>query len=128
MMGGDGRSTGRRLYAKRVDDTPQQPVTHGDIHHAPEALDFIPRVQIFILSQENNTNLVLIHVERDARLPVRKTHEFFEPHARQSADCRDRVGDGFQAADFTHGQRRRVALAHLAQIGEGLIETSFKVV
>ena len=90
-MGGAGRSMGRRSLAatgplpssgrpKRIDDAPQQSVAHGHVHDAARALDFIARVQMPVVAEQNHADFVLVHVERDAEHIAGKLHQLLKAH------------------------------------------------
>ena len=91
-MGGAGRSTGRPLvpchrafaikrFAQRVDHPSQQTVSHRYVHDPPGAFDFVARMQILILAEQDHADFVLIHVECDAQQIATESHQFLIPNA-----------------------------------------------
>ena len=58
--------------SERVDHATEQSVPHRHVHDAACALDFIACVQMRILTEQHDTDFVLVHIERDAEGAARK--------------------------------------------------------
>ena len=95
MMGGAGRSTGRRLLeargplaierpTERVDDAPEQSIAHGHVHDPARAPDFIAGVEMPVFAEQNDANFIRVHIERNAEHIAGKRHQFIKANARQT--------------------------------------------
>ena len=62
--------------AQWVDHPPQQTVSDRDVHDSPGAFDFVARVQILILAEQDHADFVLVHVEGDAQQTAAESHQF----------------------------------------------------
>src|ERR1039458_5894741 len=110
IMGGAGRSTGRRWapatgafpagwwldrqalvsrhrafaverFAQRVDHPSQQTVSHRYVHDPAGAFDFVARVQILIFAEQDHADFILSHAERNAQQIATESHQFLIPYA-----------------------------------------------
>jgi hypothetical protein len=133
MMGGAGRSTGRRSSAA-TGPLPSRGLPSGSITRPskpsptatsmtrPGALDLVARVQVLIFAKQDDADLVLVHVECDAEQIAREPNQLIEAHAGKARDGGDARGDIRRRADFTRRQLRREGFAGLAQAGEGVVD------
>ena len=46
---------------ERIDDSSQQSITHGHVHHPARTQDFISHVEIPVFTEQDDANFVLIH-------------------------------------------------------------------
>ena len=137
MMGGAGRSMGRRSLAatapvaierpaKRIDDAPQQSVAHGHVHDPARALDFVAGVQMPVFAEQHDADFVLVDVERDAEHVAGKLHQFLEAHAGQPGHLGDAGGDAGDRADLARRELRREGFPRLADRGERVVEDALQ--
>ena len=52
--------------AQWIDNAADQSVPHGHIHHMSPAFDFLARMQLRVVAQQNDPDFVFIDVECDA--------------------------------------------------------------
>lgn len=75
-LAGGNRPVTIKWATERVDDAPQQSITHGHVHDPTRALDFISSVEMPVFAEQNNADFVHVHIERNAKQIARKSHQF----------------------------------------------------
>ena len=137
--GGAGRSMGQPLAGghrpvtieratERIDDASQQSVAHGHVHHAAGALDGIARVQVPVVAEQDDADLVLVHVEGDAEHAAGKCDQLLEADAGKAGDRGDAGGDGRDRADLAWRQLGREGSPRLADAFERAVEDALQAV
>ena len=78
---------------ERIDDASQQSIAHGDIGDPAGAQGLVARAQAPVLPEQHDADLLLIHVERDAKNAAGKLHHFLEADAGKSGNRGDANGN-----------------------------------
>ncbi len=121
-LAGGHRPLAIQWPTERVDNTPQQSIAHAHVHDLARTLDFIPRVEIPVFTEQNDANFVGVHVERDPENIAGKLHQFIKAHAGKTRHLGDAGGDTGDRADFPWRQMRRECLPHLAYSGKHIVD------
>ena len=121
-LAGDHRPLAIQRPAERVDDASHQSVAHRHVHDPARALDFIARMQMPVVAQQNDADFVFIDVERDAIHIAGKLQQLLKAHAGETGDFGDARGDAGDRAHFPWRQLRRECFPHLADSSEGAVE------
>ncbi len=86
--------------AERVDDATQVAVTHGDGEDLTRAADFLSGFDAGELAEDDDTDFVLVQVQREARRAVGEGHELVGHDTGQALEVRDAVGRVDDRADL----------------------------
>ena len=86
---------------ERIDDPPQQPFAHGDVHDPASARDLVAGVQVPALAEEHDADLVRVHVERDAEHAAGELQQLVEAGAGEAGDGGDAGGHRRYRAHLT---------------------------
>ena len=84
---------------ERVDDASQQLVADDHIHDPARALDLIAGVQMPVFAEQNDADLVLVHVEGNAEHIAGKLYQLLKAYTGKAGDLGDAGSD---ADDRTH--------------------------
>ena len=99
--------------AQRIDDTAQQPLAHGHVHHPAGAKHFIPGVKPREIPQQHDPDLILVQVERNAEHASGKLQKLLKPRPGQPGDPGNPGGQRRDNARFARREPRGEPLARL---------------
>ena len=86
--------------AERVDDAAEVAVADGDREHLAGAGDLLALLDARELAEDDDADLVLVEVQREALRAVLERHELVRHDAGQALDVRDAVGRVDDGADL----------------------------
>ena len=112
--------------AERVNDTAQQFIADGHIHHPPRAFDLITGVKILISAEQHYADFIFVHVEGDAEHIAGKFYQLFKTHAGKTGDFGDASGDTDDRAHLPQPHLWRKAFQHLANPGKSAVEDALQ--
>jgi hypothetical protein len=78
---------------ERIDNAPQEFIACCHVHDPARAPDFTSRMEMPVFSEQNNANVIGIHVERNAGNIAGKHHQFIKAHAGETRNPGDAGGD-----------------------------------
>src|ERR1019366_6902423 len=121
-LAGGHRTVAIEWPAERIDDAPQQSVSHGHVHDPARPLDFIARVEMPVFAEQNDADFVLVHVERDAEHVTGKRYQFIKAHAGETRHFGDAGGDAGDRAHLPWRHFRRECFSRLAYSSKHAVE------
>jgi hypothetical protein len=86
------------------------------------AFDFIARMQLPVVAQQNHADFVFIDVECDAIYISGKPQHLLKTHAGEAGDLCDARGDTRNRANFPRPQLVHECIPHLAYSGKRAVE------
>ena len=81
---GDYRTIAIQRPTQRVHDASEQGFAHGHIHNPAGTPDFIACMEEPVVPEQDDANLVRVHVERDSEHVVGEGHQLIVSHSREA--------------------------------------------
>ena len=105
-----------------IDDATKQRFTNRHIHDATGALDAITRMQVRVVTKQNDANIVLIQIEGDAEYVAGKREQLVGANVQKTRDVGDSRGHAGDRAGFPHHELWCEAFPRLADIANGAFD------
>mmetsp|Transcript_64756 Transcript_64756/g.128016 ORF Transcript_64756/g.128016 Transcript_64756/m.128016 type:complete len:653 (-) Transcript_64756:1006-2964(-) len=97
-VGDDALAVNR--VAEAIDDTAEHAITHGDVNDSARALHRVTLLDRAIVTEHDNTNVVVLQVERHATQAGVKLNHLAGLHVLQAVHARNTVTDRQHLADL----------------------------